>query len=247
MTIKRAANLLRKASYAIVLTGAGISTPSGIPDFRSTKDGLWQKFDPMEVASLTVFRIKPEKFFNWFRPMAKLMVDAEPNPAHIALAKIEQVGFVKEVITQNIDGLHQRAGSTIVHEVHGSLNTLTCGSCYTQYDSEEFVQPFIEKGHIPYCKECQNVLKPDVIFYEEQLPIQTWQAVERAINKCDLLVVAGSSLEVVPVAHLPYYAVNNGAKLIIVNNTPTYMDPRADVVFNQDVAEILPSIANELN
>jgi len=246
MSIKDAVSYLKKAHYIVALTGAGISTPSGIPDFRSTEGGLWQRFNPMEVASLTAFRIHPEKFFNWFRPLAKKIFEALPNPAHQALARLEDAGYVKEIITQNIDGLHQRAGSKIVHEVHGTLNTLTCGNCFTKYEAQEFVQPFIEKGQIPKCKICNNNLKPDAILFEEQLPIKTWLAVEEAIEKCDLLLVAGSSLEVVPVARLPYQAVNHGARLIIVNHTKTYIDSRADTVFHQDVADILPLIADEL-
>jgi NAD-dependent deacetylase len=244
--IKEAANYLKRSNYPVVLTGAGISTPSGIPDFRSTDKGLWQKFNPMEVASLTAFRTNPEKFYNWFRPMAKLIADASPNPAHEALAQLEQAGYIKEIITQNIDGLHQRAGSIIVHEVHGTLNTLTCGKCYTKYQAEEFMQSYIEEGQIPKCKQCGHFLKPDSILFEEQLPIHTWMSVEEAIDKCDLLLVAGSSLEVVPVARLPYTAISHGANLIIINESETYIDSRADIVFNQDVADILPLIKNEL-
>lgn len=246
MSIKGAASHLQKARYAVVLTGAGISTPSGIPDFRSTENGLWQRFNPMEVASLTAFRIHPDKFFNWFRPLAKQIFDALPNPAHKALAQLEKAGYVKEIITQNIDGLHQQAGSQIVHEVHGTLNTLTCGSCFTKYPSQGFVQPFIENGQIPKCRKCNSNLKPDAVLFEEQLPLKTWLAVEEAIDKCDLLLVAGSSLEVVPVARLPYQAVNHGAGLIIVNHTETYIDSRADFVFHQDVVDVLPLIADEL-
>ncbi|KPJ90600.1 MAG: hypothetical protein AMJ53_13245 [Gammaproteobacteria bacterium SG8_11] len=244
--IKKAASYLKLSNHAVVLTGAGVSTPSGIPDFRSTDDGLWQKYNPMEVASLTAFRTNPEKFYNWFRPMAKLIAEASPNPAHEALAQLEQANYIKEIITQNIDGLHQRAGSEIVHEVHGTLNTLTCGKCYTKYQAEEFMHSYIEEGHIPKCKQCDHYLKPDAILFEEQLPILTWMAVEEAIGKCDLLLVAGSSLEVVPVARLPYAAVSHGAKLIIINHTETYIDSRADIVINQDVADILPLITNEL-
>ena len=246
MSIERAASLFQESHHSVVLTGAGISTPSGIPDFRSAGSGLWQKYNPMEVASLTTFRTRPEMFYEWFRPLSKLIVDAVPNPAHEALAKIEEGGYIQETITQNIDGLHQRAGSNIVHEVHGTLNTLTCGKCFTKYDSGEFVQSYIEEGCIPQCKACSNILKPDVVFFEEQLPVETWQAAEKAINECDLLLVAGSSLEVVPVAHLPYIAVNRRAKLIVVNNTPTYIDSRADVVFNQDVVDVIPEISNVL-
>jgi NAD-dependent deacetylase len=246
MLIKEAAGYVKEAKHTVVLTGAGISTPSGIPDFRSTDDGLWQKFNPMEVASLTAFRINPEKFYTWFRPMAKLIVEAKPNPAHNALAQLEKAGYVKEIITQNIDGLHHQAGSEFVHEVHGTLNTLTCGKCYTKYEAEEFMPAYVEEGQIPKCNQCNHYLKPDAILFEEQLPFQTWMAVEEAIEKCDLLLVAGSSLEVVPVARLPYTAVSHGAKLIIINHSATYIDSRAVITINQDVAEILPLIANEL-
>ncbi len=246
MSIEKAANILREAQHSVVLSGAGISTPSGIPDFRSSNVGLWQQFNPMEVASLTAFRNTPEKFYAWFRPLAKLIEAAVPNPAHKALAQIEESGIVMEIITQNIDGLHQEAGSTVVHEVHGSSKTMTCEACNKNYDSGDFIQPYIENGHIPRCKECDRILKPDVVFFEELLPPRTWEAAERAINKCDVIIVVGTSLEVMPVAHLPTHAVGKGAKLIIVNDTPTYVDPKADAIFHQDVADILPKIANEL-
>lgn len=246
MSIEKAVNILREARHSVVLSGAGISTPSGIPDFRSNNDGLWQQSNPMEVASLTAFRNTPEKFYEWFRPLAKLIEAAVPNPAHEALAQIEKSGIAMEIVTQNIDGLHQKAGSTVVHEVHGSSRTLTCKACNKKYNSEEFIQPYIEDGLIPRCKECDTILKPDVVFFEEMLPPDTWEAAERAINKSDVIIVVGSSLEVMPVAYMPTLAVNQGAKLIIVNNTPTHIDPKADVLFHQDAAEILPKIANEL-
>lgn len=244
--IETAAQLLRDAENTVVLTGAGTSTPSGIPDFRSTDGGLWQKYNPMEVASLSVFRVKPERFFEWFRPFTKVIVEAAPNPAHQALAKMEQEGFIQTVITQNIDGLHQRAGSKTVLEVHGTIDTLSCGNCFSQFPSGALIQPFIDEGTLPICTNCGRFLKPDVILFEEQLPVRTWQAVARAVEKCDLMIVAGSSLEVIPVARLPFEAVSHGARLIIINNTPTYIDPRADVVINQNVAEVLPSIADAL-
>ena len=200
----------------------------------------------MEVASLTAFRNTPEKFYEWFRPLAKLIKAAVPNPAHEALARIEESGTGMEIITQNIDGLHQQAGSKTVHEVHGNLNTLMCGACNKNYDTKEFIQPYIENGIIPRCTTCDTILKPDVVFFEELLPPQTWEAAERAINNCDTILIVGSSLEVMPVAYMPTLAVNQGAKLIIVNDTPTYIDSKADTIFHQDVAEILPKIADEI-
>jgi NAD-dependent deacetylase len=246
MLIERAARLFSESKYAIALTGAGISTPSGIPDFRSSKNGLWEKYDPMEVASLSVFRVKPEKFYDWFRPLTRTIVEAQPNPAHIALAKLEEKGILKEIITQNIDGLHQNAGSEMVLEIHGTLNSLTCVSCYTKHRSSEFLEPYIENGEIPHCDKCGSILKPDAILIGEQLPQRTWKAVEKAVKRCDLMLVAGSSLEVVPVARLPYEAANGGAKLIVINNEPTYIDSRAEVVLNQELATALPAIVDKI-
>jgi NAD-dependent deacetylase len=247
MLIEQAARLFSESKYAVALTGAGISTPSGIPDFRSSKDGLWTKYNPMEVASLSAFRVRPEKFYDWFRPLTRTIIEAKPNPAHYALAALEKQGILREIITQNIDGLHQKAGATTVLEVHGTLRTLTCVSCYTKHKASTLVEAFIEKGEIPRCTECSSILKPDAILFEEQLPVATWMAVERAVENCDLMLVAGSSLEVFPVARLPYEAISRGAKLIIVNNEKTYIDPRAEVVINQDVADILPAIVELIN
>ena len=146
MLVGKAASLLKAANYAIALTGAGISTPSGIPDFRSSNTGLWNKVNPLEVASLSAFRVHPEKFFEWFRPLTKQIIDAAPNPAHLALANLEREGYIQAVITQNIDGLHQKAGSKNVLEIHGSLNTLTCGSCYTKYPSADYITSFVDSN-----------------------------------------------------------------------------------------------------
>jgi len=241
-----AASLLSSAKHAVALTGAGISTPSGIPDFRSSKDGLWQKYNPFEVASLSAFRVRPEKFYEWFRPLTRNITEALPNPAHIALSDLEKHGIIKSVITQNVDGLHQKAGSLNVLEVHGTLNTMTCGSCYTKYPSSEFIKPYLECGTIPHCRKCSGILKPDAILFEEQLPRKTWQKVEAELKKCDLMMVVGSSLEVVPVANLPYHTISAGGKLIIINNEPTYIDSRADVVLHLNVAEALPAIVEEI-
>ena len=241
--IRRAAELLKACKYGVALTGAGISTPSGIPDFRSTGSGLWNRFDPFEVASLSAFRYHPERFFDWMRALALDIVQAEPNPAHIALAQLEAAGIIRTIVTQNIDGLHQRAGSRCVLEVHGTLYTLTCIGCYRQYDANGFLQPYLTAGIIPRCPECNQILKPDVILFEEQLPLQTWLKAHEACQNSDLILVAGSSLEVMPVAGLPMQALQNGAKLIIVNHMTTYLDIRADVLFHQDVADILPRIS----
>ena len=237
-----AAELFRKARRVVVLTGAGISTPSGIPDFRSEGSGLWSRDEPMEVASLQTFRIAPEKFFNWFRPLAHQIFYAEPNPAHIALANFEKTGHNITILTQNIDGLHQKAGSTRVVEMHGTLQTLTCVQCYQQFPSHDFIQDFIENQTIPHCLSCNGILKPDVILFGEQMPHTAWQTAQREARQCDLMLVAGSSLEVLPVAGLPMQALDRGAHLIVINNTETYVNMRADIVLTEDVATLLPQI-----
>ncbi|NOY98847.1 MAG: NAD-dependent deacylase [Chloroflexi bacterium] len=244
--IKYAAELFRRAKHAVVLTGAGISTPSGIPDFRSEGTGLWARAGAMEAASLTTFRYAPERFYKGFRPLVAKIVNASPNPAHVALAEIEQAGCLQTVITQNIDILHQKAGSNHVIEMHGTLRTLSCTQCFHQVDAELHLRPFLENGQMPTCPDCGGVLKPDVILFGEQLPQKAWLEAQRESRACDLMLIAGSSLEVLPVAGLPMQALDRGAHLIIVNQTPTYLSVRADVVILEDVAEILPAIARQV-
>lgn len=237
-----AADLLLHAERAVALTGAGISTPSGIPDFRSEGTGLWSRDEPMEVASLNTFRTAPERFYQWFRPLARQIFNAQPNPAHTALAELENAGRLRMIATQNIDTLHQKAGSRRVVELHGTLSTLSCVQCYRQESSEKYLEAFIEKGTIPHCTRCGGLMKPDVILFGEQLPQKAWQEAQREVRQCDLMLVVGSSLEVLPVAGLPMQALDRGAHLIIINNTPTYLNVRADAVFSDDAARILPAI-----
>jgi len=241
--LEDAAELFRNAKHIVALTGAGISTPSGIPDFRSEGTGLWSSDEPMEAASLATFRTHPEIFFNWFRPLAGQIFHAQPNPAHNALAALEQKNREITIVTQNIDGLHQKAGSTHVVEMHGTLNSLTCTGCFKQHQAGDILQSYIEHGTIPLCSNCNGTLKPDVILFGEQLPQAAWYEAQKAARQCDLMLVAGSSLEVLPVAGLPVQAVDRGAHLIVINNTPTYINVRADVVIMDDVATILPNIA----
>lgn len=240
-----AADLLRETRRAVVLTGAGISTPSGIPDFRSEGTGLWSRDEPLEAASLITFRTSPEKFFDWFRPLAARIYNAQPNTAHRALADLERAGRVQAIVTQNIDALHQKAGSQRVIETHGTLRTFSCTQCYHQVQSGAYLQPFVDTGEIPRCPNCRAVLKPDVILFGEQLPQAAWLEAQQAARTCDLMLVAGSSLEVLPVAGLPMQALDRGAHLIILNNTPTYLNVRADVNILEDVAHILPAIAEK--
>jgi len=238
-----AADLFQQAKRVVALTGAGLSTPSGIPDFRSEGTGLWSRDEPMEVASLSTFRVAPERFYAWFRPLAGNIFNADPNPAHLALAELERAGRLHATLTQNIDILHQKAGSTHVVELHGSMATMSCTQCFKRVGSQEYILPFLDCGEIPHCHQCGGVLKPDVILFGEQLPQKAWFDAQRAARECDLMVVIGSSLEVLPVAGLPMQALDHGAHLIIINNTPTYLNVRADITFSGDVAEVLPALA----
>jgi NAD-dependent deacetylase len=244
--IEYAAELLRKAKYAVALTGAGLSTPSGIPDFRSEGTGLWSRDEPMEVASLSTFRTDPERFFVWFRPLASLIFNADPNPAHVALAELEKAGRIQSLITQNIDALHHKAGSKNVIEMHGTLRTLSCTQCFQQSEAKGYLKSFVELGKLPHCPDCNGLMKPDVILFGEQLPQQAWYNAQRECRQCDLMLVAGSSLEVLPVAGLPMQAIDRGAHLVILNNATTYLNVRADVTIQEDVADVIPAIVEQV-
>lgn len=241
--IDYAAALIRQAKHIVALTGAGISTSSGIPDFRSEGKGLWAKDEPLEVASQSTFRTQPEKFFAWFRPLVNSILEAQPNDAHFALAALQKSGRLNTIITQNIDILHQKAGATRVIEMHGTLATLTCTQCYKKFEYQDYLAAFIEHNLLPYCPSCGAILKPDVILFGEQLPQKAWYEAQAETRKCDLMLVIGSSLEVLPVAGLPMQAIDRGAHLIIINNTPTYISVRADINIYEDVAQIVPAIA----
>lgn len=255
--LDQAAALLREARHAVAFTGAGISTPSGIPDFRSQGSGLWERHNPMEVASLEVFQRRPERFYDWLRPLLQGIWSSQPNPAHLALAQLESDGILKAVITQNIDDLHQRAGSKNIFEVHGSLRTMTCARCRITYPSEQFKADLagtsqdpgaqVHASRMPHCPTCESVLKPDITLFGEMLPAGTWQQAEAHCLQADVILVAGSSLEVWPAASLPELAVEHGAHLIINNLSPTHLDLQADVLLPGDVADILPELVLRVN
>lgn len=243
-SIEEAAALLRSARHAVVFTGAGISTESGIPDFRSKNTGLWERFNPMEVASLGVFESQPERFYDWLRPLLRGIWEAEPNPAHRSLAQLEAAGIIKAVITQNIDDLHQRAGSTNIYEVHGSLRTMTCSFCNETFPANRFQNELIQANQMPRCPNCQRVLKPDITLFGEMLPYDVWLEAEEHCRRADVILVAGSSLEVWPAASLPQLSLEHGAKVIINNLTPTPLDSSAEVLLPVSVIEALPKISS---
>lgn len=241
--IQRAAELIDKMQAIVAMTGAGISTPSGIPDFRSPDSGLWEKADPLAVASIYAFRQNPQKFYDWIHPLSRLVLEAKPNAAHYALVELERQGKLKAIITQNIDDLHTKAGSQKVYELHGHLRELTCIQCHQGQDSAAIFQKFVNDGQVPHC-HCGGILKPNVILFGEQLPTQEYVSAQLTIEDADLMLIAGSSLEVAPASDLPEVALRNGAKLIIINPQPTYLDPKAELVIRGDVAEVLPLIVD---
>jgi NAD-dependent protein deacetylase/lipoamidase len=240
--IQRAAYLLKQARFAVAFTGAGISTPSGIPDFRSPKSGLWHNRDPLAVASINAFRQNPQAFYDWIYPITSLTFNALPNPAHETLARLEAAGHLKVVITQNIDMLHSRAGSSTVYELHGHLRDATCIHCFSVYPAEPIIRRFLADKQVPHCPKCGGVIKPNVILFGEQLPFQELLKAQEAARKADLMIVIGSSLEVAPASEIPTLAVQNGSKLIIINLDKTHLDEMAQVVIHADAAEILPEI-----
>jgi NAD-dependent deacetylase len=245
--IDRAIDLMREARHVIALTGAGISTPSGIPDYRSPKSGLWEKGpDMMEVASIYAFRHNPQAFFDWLRPLLHIILEAQPNPAHTALAQLEATGRLQALITQNIDLLHSRAGSRELYEVHGHLREVVCPACHYTLPAGPFLEDFLTSGQIPRCRRCRHIMKPNVVLFGELLPWGAMKAAQSHARAADLCLVVGSSLEVAPAGDLPALTVANGGRLIIVNFEETHMDAEADVVIHADVAEVLPRLAAPL-
>jgi len=241
--IIRAAHLLCEARYAIALTGAGSSTPSGISDFRTPGEGLWERVNPLEVASIRGFRKRPEAFYGWIRSLAVALVTAEPNAGHLALADLEEGGWLKAVVTQNIDGLHQRAGSREVLELHGHLREATCVACGRKMEAGTLFDRFLASGDVPRCPMCDGVIKPSVVLFGEPLPADVVEAAMVHVGRADLMLVAGSSLEVAPASLLPRQVYEHDGHLIVVNLMSTYIDDVADVVIHADLADVLPRIA----
>ncbi len=245
-SLDQALALLKEARNVVVLTGAGVSTPSGIPDFRSDNTGLWSMTNPFEVATLWAFRDHPQRFYNWMRPLAKDILNARPNPAHFALTQLERMGKVKAIITQNIDGLHHKAETERVLEIHGHLRTISCLNCGHSEESAPHLERFLQTGEPPRCPRCGSVMKPDIILFGEMLPHDVVVAAQEATLQSDLMLVAGSSLEVMPAADLPALAVRSGSKLIIATLGMTPLDHLADVIIRGDVAKTLPWLAKHL-
>jgi NAD-dependent deacetylase len=197
----------------------------------------------MQVASIYAFRRHPEDFYEWIRPLAETLVEAGPNPGHVALAKLERHGYLEAIITQNIDDLHQQAGSSEVLEIHGHLRSATCLDCYNVRPTDDLLSTFLSCGEMPRCPECGGVMKPNVVLFGEQLPAAVFNAALSHVRSADLLLIAGSSLDVAPASQLPLRVHRRGGRLIVVNLMKTYADDVAEVVIRGDVAEVLPRSA----
>lgn len=246
--LKQVALIIQDARHLVAFTGAGISTDSGIPDFRSDSSGLWKRtdIDPLEVASLFGFRQNPDAFYAWVKPLATTILMAKPNESHLALAQLEARGTLKSVITQNIDMLHTRAGNSTIFELHGQMRQTTCIRCYAMFDGVPILEKFLQDGLVPHCQHCGGVLKPNVILFGEQLPVRELRDAQDATKKCDVMLVIGSSLEVAPANQLPVIAKRNQAKLVIINLEETHLDYMADVVIHARAAQVLPQILAQL-
>jgi NAD-dependent deacetylase len=241
MSVERLAALMDAKRPCVVLTGAGISTESGIPDFRSPS-GVWAQYDPMEYATIDAFLEDPAKVWDFYGKRLVMLDEAQPNEGHRALAELENRGWVSAVVTQNIDRLHERAGSRALVEVHGSIRTSSCLDCGT-------VVPFAEVVAllpVPGCPSCGRILKPDVVMFGELLPEGAIGHALHLAATAGLLLVIGSSLEVYPVAGLPLETLAGGGSLAIVNRGSTPFDPRAAVTIDGGAGETLRALASAL-
>ena len=244
--VRDAAELLFNSKNAIALTGAGVSTESGIPDFRG-EGGIWEKYKPEIYGNIEAFIKNPAKFWELADKIAPTLFKAKPNPGHVALAELEKMDIIKATITQNIDELHQKAGSIIVYEVHGNINRFDCLGCRASYSKETVMKKLKkDKKKAPLCDVCAAPLKPSVTLFGENLPkFEIYQS-QALAQKADVMLIAGSSLEVLPVCDLPLYTLREKGKLIIVNDQPTHLDERASVVIRHKTGTILPLIVEQI-
>ncbi len=244
--VERLAALVEGARSVVALTGAGISVPSGIPDFRTPGTGLWANVDPMEVAHIDVFRRDPERFWRFYGDRFAALEDTRPNGAHAALVALEAAGRLDAVITQNVDRLHRVAGTRDLVEVHGTIDTSSCAACGASFPLPTVrARLAADPGRVPHC-DCGSVLKPDVVLFGEMLPEPALERAHALARGADLLLVVGSSLEVHPVAGLPLVTLEAGGEVAIVSQGPTALDRRAAVKLEGDVVTELEALVRAL-
>jgi NAD-dependent deacetylase len=236
------ADLLRGAERAVALTGAGISVPSGIPDFRSPGSGLWEKVDPMEVAHIDAWRRDPDRFWSFYSQRFATLTDKQPNEAHHALAELERRGLIRGVITQNIDRLHRKAGTEQLIEVHGSIEWSVCLTCGERVQIDRVIALLADGDGAPPCPTCGAPLKPDVVLFGELLPEAALAEAQDLAMAADLMLCVGSSLEVYPVAGLPAMTRAGGGRLALITQGPTSYDGEADVKLDGDVVAELRAV-----
>jgi NAD-dependent protein deacetylase/lipoamidase len=239
---QQVADLLRQSERAVVLTGAGISVPSGIPDFRSPGTGLWEKVDPMEVAHIDAWRRDPDRFWSFYSQRFVSLVDKEPNEAHLALAELERRGVVRAVITQNIDRLHRLAGTERLIEVHGSIDRSVCLECGGKVPIHRVIELLRAGDGAPLCEACVAPLKPDVVLFGELLPERALAEAHQLALDADLMICVGSSLEVYPVAGLPAITHGAGGRIVLITQGPTPYDYDAEVKLDGDVVTELKAV-----
>lgn len=226
-------NWLKNSRYTVIFTGAGMATESGLPDFRSSGQGLWNKQDPSKIASTEALNNDVDAFIDFYRTRVQSVKEYKPHKGHEILTDWEERGMVQSIITQNVDGFHQTAGSKQVAELHGTLQKLHCQSCSREYNSEEYIH------HDYYC-ECGGVLRPSIVLFGEALPQQAIETAMKESEKAELFIVLGSSLSVTPANQFPLIAKENGAKLVIVNREPTELDGYADqVIHERQIGDVL--------
>lgn len=242
--VEQLADILRKSENIVFFGGAGVSTASNIPDFRSS-DGLYSKklnkqFSPEQAVSHTFLMRYPEEFYEFYKKNL-IYPEAKPNACHVALAKLEEMGKLKAVVTQNIDGLHQAAGSKVVYELHGSVHRNYCLKCGKRYDNVEYIR---KADGVPKCEKCGGDVRPEVVLYEEGLDQNVVDGAVRAIAQADMLIIGGTSLVVYPAAGLIHYF--QGTKLVQINKTKTVADSKADLTINDDIAKVMEEAVNRI-
>jgi len=239
--MKRLIELLTTSKYTIVYTGAGMSTESGLPDFRSKSRGLWKKFNPDELANINALRNNPKEFTEFYQKRLSDITKYQPHKGHFILADWEKTGIIKGIITQNVDGFHHDAGNNHVMELHGSFRSFYCHHCKRAQERKAYL-----KGEV-YCSACSNIIRPGIILFGENLPQGTFQKAEEESLRADLFIVLGSSLTVSPANMFPLQAIENGSKLVIINHDPTPFDTFADIVIQEkSIKEVLVEVSQSI-
>lgn len=243
MFSSRLISKLKEADSVVVLTGAGISAESGVPTFRGN-EGLWKKFKPEELANFYAFMKNPDLVWEWYRHRKQVISTIQPNSGHYALAEMEKMYKKFTIITQNIDDLHYRAGSKTVYELHGNINRNYCIGCGKPYANEDILQP--DQGNAPRCSSCNGLIRPDVVWFGEMLPVDAWNSSVSASERSDVFFSVGTSAIVYPAASLPMIAKKSGSFTVEINIEPTDLSSRADEIILGKSGEILPRLLEHL-